>query len=152
MSEHERTPYPKYQACPCGSGQKYKFCCYTKGFHYYVEDDEKVSRSVPMTPEMRELIERRRVDLEKKLGRPLRPDDQLFPELAALSDEEFKTKTVADFRRLGVRPVLIHAYEKTGLMVTDQNKHLIPDIDLAAWDAAVEEYYELHPEDDPRAS
>lgn len=145
----ERTPYPKYQACPCGSGAKYKFCCYTKGFHYYVDDDNEVSRAVPMTSEVSALLKQRHADLEKELGRPLRPDDQLF---SGLDVDDMKKKTVEIMHSAGIRPVLIYAYEKTGRIVTDQNKHLIPDSDLEEWDAVVEEYYELHPEEDLRTS
>lgn len=29
---------------------------------------------------------------------------------------------------------------KAGLLVTEQNQHLIPDEDPAAWDAAIEEF------------
>jgi len=151
----DRTPYPKYQSCPCGSGQKYKFCCYTKGFHYYLDDVDEVSRAVPMSKETSELLAQHRANVEKKLGRPVRPDDPVFPELVTLSPEDLKKQMIADFRKVGIRSELIYAFEKTGLMVTDQNKHLIPDIDLAAWSAAVEEYYEyyeLHPEDDPRTT
>ena len=148
----ERTPYPKYQACPCGSGQKYKFCCFTKGFHYYLDDDSEVSRAVPMTKEVSELLAQHRANLEKKLGRPVRPDDPVFPELAALSEEDLKKQMIDDFQKVGIRPVLIYAFEKTGLLVTEQNKHLIPDVDLAEWDDAVEEYYALHPEEDLRTS
>jgi hypothetical protein len=150
----ERTPYPKYQDCPCGSGQKYKFCCFTKGFHYYVDDkdDEKVSREIPLSPELHELLVQRKAEMEKKLGRPVRPDDLIFPELAALSEEQFMTQATADMRQVGIPPALIYAYEKTGLMVTETNQHLIPDVDLAAWEAAIEEYYAAHPEDDLRTT
>ena len=36
------------------------------------------------------------------------------------------------------------AFEKTGLLVTEQNQHLIPENDLAEWDAAIEEYERKH--------
>lgn len=112
----ERTPYPKYQACPCGSGQKYKFCCFTKGFHYLADDDSEVASA---------------------------PD---------LDVDDTKKKMIELMRSTGIRPVLIYAYEKTGLMVTEKNKRLIPDGHLEEWYAAVEEYYELHPEEDPRTT
>jgi hypothetical protein len=42
---------------------------------------------------------------------------------------------------LAIDPAIIYAYETTGgRLVTEQNQHLIPDEDLAAWDAAIEEY------------
>jgi hypothetical protein len=34
--------------------------------------------------------------------------------------------------------------DKTGRLVTEQNQHLIPESDLAEWDAAVEEYERKH--------
>lgn len=36
-------------------------------------------------------------------------------------------------------------------MVTEVNRNLIPDIDLAEWEAAIDAYYEQHPEADPGA-
>jgi hypothetical protein len=38
--------------CPCGSGKKYKHCCYGKGFHYEEDDDGKIFKSIPMSDEM----------------------------------------------------------------------------------------------------
>ena len=40
----------------------------------------------------------------------------------------------------GLDPAFIYAFEKTGLLVTQRNQHLIPENDLAEWDAAIEEY------------
>ncbi len=40
----------------------------------------------------------------------------------------------------GLCPALVYVFEKTGLLVTEQNQYLIPDNDLADWDAAIEEY------------
>jgi hypothetical protein len=39
---------------------------------------------------------------------------------------------------------ILYAFEKTGLLVTEQNQHLIPDEDLAEWDAAIEECERQH--------
>jgi hypothetical protein len=33
---------------------------------------------------------------------------------------------------------------KTGLLVTEQSQHLIPENDLAEWDAAIEGYRRKH--------
>ena len=40
----------------------------------------------------------------------------------------------------GLDPAFIYAFEKTRLLVTAQNQHLIPENDLAEWDAAIEEF------------
>ena len=35
---------------------------------------------------------------------------------------------------------IIYAFEKTGLLVTEENQHLLPEKDLAEWAAAIDEY------------
>jgi hypothetical protein len=47
-------------------------------------------------------------------------------------------------RRAGLDPALIHAFEKTGLLVTEANRHLIPEKDLQEWSAAIAEYHRQH--------
>ena len=42
----------------------------------------------------------------------------------------------------GVRPALIYAYERTGLIVTAQNRPLMSASDLDEWDDAIAEYGE----------
>src|SRR5271157_1303430 len=37
--------------CPCGSGKKYKNCCYGKGFDWVEDEDGTVGKSIPMTEE-----------------------------------------------------------------------------------------------------
>jgi hypothetical protein len=39
LSRMPRRKLPKNAPCPCGSGKKYKHCCYGKGFDY-LEDEE----------------------------------------------------------------------------------------------------------------
>src|ERR1044071_5515380 len=43
-------PFPRNERCPCGSGQKYKHCCFQKGFTYQLDDQTgEVIRAVPLT-------------------------------------------------------------------------------------------------------
>ena len=46
-------------------------------------------------------------------------------------------------RAAGISPALIYAYEETGLIVTQENRRLIPDIELREFDAKVREYHDL---------
>jgi hypothetical protein len=32
-------PFPRNERCPCGSRQKYKHCCFQKGFTYQLDDE-----------------------------------------------------------------------------------------------------------------
>ena len=47
-------------------------------------------------------------------------------------------------KKAGLDPAIIYAFEKTGLLVTEENQHLLPEKDLAEWEAAIAEY-ETHP-------
>jgi hypothetical protein len=42
-------------------------------------------------------------------------------------------------KQASIDPALIHAFEQTGLLVTEDNQHLIPEQDLRTWVAAVSE-------------
>ena len=44
-------------------------------------------------------------------------------------------------KRAGLSPALVYAFEQTGLLVTEDNQHLIPEQDLRAWQAAVARYH-----------
>ena len=45
-----------------------------------------------------------------------------------------------EMAKAGLDPAFIHAFEKTGLLVSEENRHLIPEIDLEKWEAAVDEH------------
>jgi hypothetical protein len=46
-------------------------------------------------------------------------------------------------RPAGISPALIYAYEETGLIVTQENRRLIPEVELREFDAKVGEYRDL---------
>lgn len=146
-----RKPWPRNQRCPCDSGKKYKHCCFTKGFHFYIDEATgEVSKSVPIDQEARELLQpglaQQRQRFIDRFGREPGPDDPVFFDI---NENDIKNSGVAAMKAAGIRPALIYAFEKTGLIVTEQNQHLIPDRDIQEFEDAVAEYYELHPAEDP---
>ncbi len=128
--------------CPCGSGKKYKQCCYGKGFHYEEDDSGAIFKSVPLSQEMVDLLEQQRQKFIDKFGREPGPNDLLFFDMP--HPEQIEHRTVEAMKRAGLDPAFIHAYEKTGLIVSEENQHLLSDRDLAEWEAAVEEYRAKH--------
>lgn len=58
--------------------------------------------------------------------------------------DEVDAALVKAMREVGSDEAFIHAYIKTGLIVSDLNAHLISKEDMAAWDAAVAEYRRTH--------
>ncbi|HYT95012.1 MAG TPA: SEC-C metal-binding domain-containing protein [Gemmataceae bacterium] len=129
--------------CPCGSGKKYKVCCYGKGFEWQQDEQGHVSRSLPLSDEMKTVLEQQKQKFIEKFGREPGPNDPIFFDAPPVEQVEFQM--VQAMKKAGLNPAFIYAFEKTGgLLVTEANQHLIPEKDLAAWDAAIREYEAKH--------
>jgi hypothetical protein len=128
--------------CPCGSGRKHGACCWDKGFEWVEDEAGTVFRSTPMTLEVREALEQLRRAFVARHGREPGPDDPILLDMP--HPEHLEAMMVEDMKAAGLDPAFIYAFEKTGLLVTEQNHHLIPENDLAEWDAAIEEYQRTH--------
>jgi hypothetical protein len=92
---------------------------------------------------MKTVLEEQRQRFIQKYGREPGPDDPVFFDMPPVEQIEFQT--VQAMKQAGIDPAIIYAYEKTGgLLVTEQNKHLISDKDLGEWQAAIQEYRAKH--------
>jgi hypothetical protein len=83
----------------------------------------------------------------EKFGRDPGPEDPVFfdpcsdvPRPMDLAD--FDAEVVEVMCEAGIRPGLIHAYIRTGLMVTRENRKYLSQEDRMAWDRAILEYFE----------
>jgi hypothetical protein len=137
--------FPRNEQCPCGSGEKYKRCCFQKGFTYPVDDKTgEVVRAVPLNHEaqtkLKAAMELQRQKFVAKFGREPGPDDPIFFDV---DEDQVREDTADAMRAAGIAPALIYAYEETGLIVTQENRSLIPDIELRQFDAKVREYHDL---------
>jgi hypothetical protein len=54
--------------------------------------------------------------------------------------EVIEHMTVEAMKKAAVEPALICAFQETGLTVNSQNEKQMPDVDLAEWEAAIDEY------------
>jgi SEC-C motif len=43
--------------CPCGSGKKYKHCCWGKNFDWEEDESGNLYKSIPMTREMADILQ-----------------------------------------------------------------------------------------------
>ena len=125
--------------CPCGSGKKYKKCCWGKNFIWVADEQGNVCREVPIDdPELVSLIDEVRAEFRNQHGRELKDSDLLFDDATDRYDIE---KTMVDImERAGVNPAHIYAFKKTGRLVTSWNKDKLTDAELREWQTAVEEY------------
>ncbi len=131
-------------ACPCDSGKKYKKCCWDKDFDWVEDEDGSILKSVPMSDEMVGIVEEQRRRFVEKYGREPGPEDHVFFDMPPF--EHVEHAMVEGMKQAGIDPAIVYAFEKTGLLVTEANQHLISDVDMAEWRAAIEEYHEKHGE------
>ena len=127
--------------CPCGSGKKYKKCCLGKKFEW-IEEDGKIFKSIPIADELEDLLDQQRQAFIQKHGREPRPDEPILKDLP--HPEHLEHMMVEDMKTAGIRPAIIHAFIETGLLVTEENRDLLPDKDLEEWHNAIEEYEAKH--------
>jgi hypothetical protein len=128
--------------CPCGSGKKYKKCCYGKEFDFEEDDQGNVFKSVPISEEMAGVFKEQRRKFVEKYGREPGPNDQIFFDMP--HPEHIEHMTVEAMKAAGIDPAMIYAYEKTGTLVTEDNQNLLSDADLDEWQAAIEECEAKH--------
>ena len=128
--------------CPCGSGKKYKHCCWGKDFAWTEDEEGNVIREVPLSAEAVALVEARRQQFRERFGRNPGPDERLFFEDRPL--EQVEHHVVEAMKRAGIDPALIYAFEQTGLLVSAENEALISEDDLRAWHEAVARYNAEH--------
>ncbi len=133
--------------CPCGSGKKYKKCCWGKGFDWEEDEAGNLYRSTPIPPEVANILRAQRQEFVDKHGRQPGPEDPVFFDMP--HPEHLEHRMVEDMKVAGIDPALIYAFEKTGRLVTEQNRHLLPDSALDEWQAAVEEYEAKHGKKQP---
>lgn len=124
--------------CPCGSGKKYKQCCIHKDFEWLEDDDGNIFKSVPVPDEMRALLDEQRQSFIAKHGREPGPEDPVFSDLPHFEHAEHQI--IEAMKKAGIDPAIIYATEKTGRLVTEDNLHLLSDIELDEWEAAIEEF------------
>lgn len=58
--------------------------------------------------------------------------------------KEVHATMLATLKRLGCRPEIIYAFEKTGRIVTEETTALLSPEDLAEWQAAIDEFRAAH--------
>ncbi len=127
-----------------------------------VVDEEGNVRELPpdahaATQELEEAFAKQAQAFRDRFGRDPEPGDPLFfdPNVdvpSPLGQDQFMPELVAAGYRAGLPPAFIHAIQKTGLIVTDANRHLLSDGDLEEWQAAVEEGKEIPGAVDPTRS
>jgi hypothetical protein len=99
----------------------------------------------PVPPDVLEVFGDQRRKFIEKFGREPGPEDPIFFDPRADTPQPFKIQEedereiLAAMTQAGLDPALIHAYQKTGRLVTEENKRFLTQDELREWRAAVEE-------------
>lgn len=97
-----------------------------------------MSRSVRMSQQLTDMLQEERQRFIDKFGREPGPNDRVLFDMP--HPEVVKHRLVQIMKEAGMPPDFIYAFEKTGLMVGEDNQHLLPEAALDEWYAAVEEF------------
>src|SRR6516165_4967727 len=92
----------------------------------------KPARTIPLSQESRAALERQLERFREKFGREPGPDDPVFFDPDAddpqpIDEAVINEEMVNAMKAAGIRPSVIYAWNKTGLLVTEENRHLIPE-------------------------
>ena len=137
-----RNKLSRNSPCPCGSGKKYKHCCFGKEFDFVEEDDGTIYKSIPLSDEMTEFLDEHRQAFIEEHGREPGPNDRVFGNMPPL--EHVEHQMVEAMKEAELDPAFIYAFEKTGRIVGEHNQDLLTDEELEEWVAAIEEYEAKH--------
>jgi hypothetical protein len=100
------------------------------------------------TPEVVEGFQAQRKLFIEKFGREPGADDPIFfdptkDQPQPMDDYAVRVQIVNAMSVAGIAQEYIYAYQKTGLMPTKANQHLLSKADLEEWDAAIADYNTL---------
>lgn len=125
--------------CPCGSGKKYKRCCWKKDFQWTEDESGTVYREVPMPEDLADELGSFLDDRRDSAGGELDPEELLFPNMHLEHAEHHMSQAM---EAAGIDPAIIYAFQKTGRIVSEENVGQLTDAELEEWQNAIDEYYE----------
>ena len=102
------------------------------------------TRTIPLPDEVYRALQEQSRRFAEKFGREPGPDDPIFFDFdadipKAIAEEEIARMMNEALTAAGVDPVIVYAHNKTGLLVSEENLHLMSDEGLREWQQAVEE-------------
>ena len=105
-------------------------------------------RRVKLEGETLDIMQQQLARFREKFGREPGPTDPIFFDPDAETPRPMDRDTLDEamlsaMRKAGIDPAIVHAWLRTGFLVSEENRHLLSEEDLAEWQAALEEYDQL---------
>jgi hypothetical protein len=109
---------------------------------------QTTTRTVKMSPRVREALEEQLEAFKEKFGREPGPGDPVFfdPDCdvpVQLSEEKLEQQVLEAMLKAGTSPEYAYAYRKTGLLSLGGDQSYWDPADRAEWAAAVAEYRQM---------
>jgi hypothetical protein len=113
-----------------------------------LKQETKTQPEMSLPPEVVEGFQAQRKLFIEKFGREPGADDPIFfdptkDQPQPMDDYAVRVQIVNAMSVAGIAQEYIYAYQKTGLMPTKANQHLLSKADLEEWDAAIGDYNTL---------
>ncbi|WP_109698964.1 SEC-C domain-containing protein [Chitinophaga deserti] len=136
--------YPANKPCPCDSGKTYGKCCKTiKEIQYKIDDSGSVFKEIKLHPEAMKIIKKNEQEFKTLFGRAPESDEPVFINQLLISEEDYMEGVSEIFKELGLPEEHLYAHQKTGLIVTEMNRHLISKVDILKYEEAIKEYRDI---------
>jgi hypothetical protein len=106
---------------------------------------KKPKTSIKMSEPVQRALQEQRTAFIAKFGREPGPGDPVFFDPNAdtpqpLDMDDMQTDVITAMRKSGVDEAIIYAYQKTGMLMSETNRHGFPAGAVKAWNAAIDEY------------
>jgi hypothetical protein len=133
-------PFPADSLCPCGSGSFYRDCCSQKKFRFKIDEHGNVSRQLKIHPRLKPELEGALREFKEIFGRKPGPGDPILFSQHLTGEDDFwqQARTVGKIADL--REELIFAWRRSGLIVGEHSREIMPESDYDEWQSAIDEY------------
>jgi hypothetical protein len=130
------------EICPCGSGKKYKHCCFNKDYVFFENSDGETVKSIPINePVVSDILNKQENRFKDVFGRERINREPIFLDGLLISEDDYKEKVVELLKSINVRPQIIYAFEKLGYCILEGQQGKYTDKELDEWDNAIQEYW-----------
>jgi len=128
------------QACPCGSGKKYKKCCAGKKLTWAQHEDGTFSRGFSVEGELKSTLEDLKAQFILHFEREPSAGDPIFLGKYLLSAADLQRSIVDVLEQAEVDPAHIYAYKKTGYLISEPYIDRATGASVQEWDSAIDEF------------
>lgn len=130
------------ESCACGSGELYGDCCMSPVCQLVRLPNGKILERRPLNDDAYDSIEGARSDFQQIFGRRPQKGDRIFS-AAHLDPGSDILQILLRVSEQSGKPQIAYAYQKTGLLITEQTFSNLSPRDQSDWNEAIDEFFEL---------